>query len=112
MTREEYLFGICEFRDEIPDLLVSSAFLAERLKEPMKNAKFGAEILNLVKKQVKLRKFDENRLKELYEAYSALYIRISSELSRLCELSEQNSNVVLSPRLSRWYRTHWRWDYV
>ncbi len=103
MHKNDFLVGIFEFREEIPDLLVSSAFLAERLREPMKNADFGGEIMNLVRKPVKFQKFDENRLKKLYFAYMALYVQISSELGRLCKVSEQSLNVVLSPRLNRWW---------
>ncbi len=115
MTRNDYLIAIFEIRDEIPDLLVSTAFLSERLSQPLKFSDSGQEIMNLVEISIKTEKWDIKRIKRLYSAYWALQMRISQELGRLCVISEKNPHVPVSPRLSRWWTKHkcsrWEFDY-
>ncbi len=115
MTRSDYLVAIMELMDEIPDLLVSTAFLSERLRQPLKFSDSGQEIMNLVEISIKTEKWDIKRIKRLYSVYWALYMRISQELGRLCSISETNPHVPISPRLNRWWtrykRNMWEFDY-
>jgi len=110
MTRNDYLVALFEIREDIPDLLVSTAFLSERLRQPLKFVDSGAEIMNLTTIPIKTKNFDRKRIESLYMAYWALYSRISRELGRLCSISEKNPHIPISPRLSRWWNTYKR-DY-
>ncbi len=101
--RHDYLVGLFELREEIPDLLVSTAFLSERLLQPLKFVDSGQEIMNLAKMPIKTEKFDLKRLESLYDAYLQIYTLISRELARLCCIAEKTSFIPISPRLSRWW---------
>lgn len=103
MNRNDLLIGIFEFREEIPDLLVSSCFLCDRIGKPKKFEKYGQEIMDIVKTPVNVREFDFKRLEKLYWAYYALYSKIAQDLNDLCEIVEKRvPRIILSPRLVRW----------
>ena len=107
MNKDDFLVGIFEFREEIPDLLVSSCFLAERVKKPKKFENYGQEVMDIVKKPVNLRNIDQKRLEQLYWSYSNLYVKIAEELAYLCEVAENSvPRVILSPRLARWWNNY------